>query len=87
MQREYINKLFHGEIQPQDSCEFETKEYNEYTREFTILYREIQSLLPEERKNNLESHDRRAVIQGKIIKGGVREKDAVLFGGEQKYFF
>lgn len=68
MQREYINKLFHGEIQPQDSCEFETKEYNEYTREFTILYREIQSLLPEERKNNLEKLiDAHNAMNGEIV--------------------
>jgi len=54
MHRKYIRRLYLGEIKPADSCEFETKEYEKASKEFTILYREIHALLPEEKHKNLE---------------------------------
>ena len=54
MRRNYIRKLYLGEIKPADSCEFETKEYEKASKEFTILYREIHALLPEEKRKDLE---------------------------------
>ncbi len=68
MRREYIIKLFRGEIHPEDSCEFETEDYEEFTKEFTILYREIKALLPEERQMNLEKLiDAHNAMNGEIV--------------------
>ncbi len=54
MHIKHIKGLYRGEIHPEDSCGFETEDYEKYTKEFTILYREIQALLPEENRKSLE---------------------------------
>ncbi len=52
--RKYIAKLYLGEIKPAESLDFETEEYKKSSKEFTNLYREINALLPEEKRKNLE---------------------------------
>lgn len=54
MHRKYIRKIFLGEIHPANSCKFENEEYENRQTEFTKLYREIQALLPDDKKKMLE---------------------------------
>lgn len=54
MHRKYIREIFLGEIHPADSCKFENEEYEKWQTEFTKLYREIQALLPEDKRKRLE---------------------------------
>ena len=54
MRRKYIRKIFLGKIHPADSCGFENEEYEKRQTEFTKLYREIQALLPDDKKKMLE---------------------------------
>lgn len=54
MHRKYIRKIFLGEIHPADSYKFENEEYEKWQTEFTKLYREIQALLPDDKKKMLE---------------------------------
>lgn len=54
MHRKYIRKIFLGEIHPADSRSFENEEYENRQNEFTKLYREIQALLPDDKKKKLE---------------------------------
>jgi hypothetical protein len=68
MHRKYIRKLFLGELKPADSRKFETEEYEKFQREFTLLYREIQGLLPEEHCKKLELLcDAHTSMQGEIV--------------------
>ncbi len=71
MRREYIRKLYLGEIRPADSCEFETKEYEKHSDEFTKLYREIQGILPEDKRKDLEKLvDAHTAMQSEIVING-----------------
>ena len=54
MRQKYIRELFLGEIHPADSRGFENEEYEKWQNEFTKLYREIQALLPEDKRKRLE---------------------------------
>ena len=68
MHRRYIKKLFLGELRPADSLRFETKEYHKHSREFTKLYREIQALLPKDKKKKLEILcDEHTAMQGEVV--------------------
>ncbi len=71
MRREYIRKLYLGKIHPADSCEFETKEYEKWSDEFTKLYREIQEILPEDKRKDLEKLvDAHTAMQSEIVING-----------------
>lgn len=64
----YIRGIYLGNVRPADSCEFENEEYEKWQNEFTKLYREIQALLPEEKRNHLEKMvDAHAAMQGEIV--------------------
>lgn len=54
MHRKYIREIYYGEVSPADSCRFENEEYEKWQNEFTKLYREIQALLPDDKKKKLE---------------------------------
>ena len=68
MHRRYIKKLFLGELRPMDSLKFETKEYQKHSREFTKLYREIQALLPKDKRKKIEILcDEHTAMQGEVV--------------------
>ena len=68
MHRRHIKKLFLGDLRPMDSLKFETKEYHKHSREFTKLYREIQSLLPKDKKKKIEILcDEHTAMQGEVV--------------------
>lgn len=67
MHRKFIRELYLGELKPGDSCNFETKEYEKYQRDFTLLFREFQDLLPEEHRKKLEHLcDAHTAMQGEV---------------------
>ena len=71
MHRKYIRKIFLGEIHPADSCKFENEEYEKRQTEFTKLYREIQALLPDDKKKMLELLcDAHTAMQTEIVIDG-----------------
>ncbi|MCX4356562.1 MAG: hypothetical protein OSJ43_10105 [Oscillospiraceae bacterium] len=68
MHRKFIRELYLGGLKPADSCKFETKEYEKYQREFTLLFREIQELLPEEHRKKLEHLcDAHTAMQDEVV--------------------
>ena len=68
MQREYIRRIYLGNVRPADSCEFENEEYEKWQNEFTKLYREIQALLPEEKRKDLEKMvDAHTAMQSEVV--------------------
>lgn len=68
MHRKYIREIFNGGIHPADSRGFENEEYEKWQNEFTKLYREIQVLLPEDKRKRLELLcDAHTAMQTEII--------------------
>lgn len=71
MHRKYIRKIFLGEMHPADSCKFENEEYEKWQNVFTKLYREIQELLPDDKKKKLELLcDAHTAMQTEIVIDG-----------------
>ena len=71
MRQKYIRELFLGEIHPADSRGFENEEYEKWQNEFTKLYREIQALLPEDKRKRLELLcDAHTAMQTEIVIDG-----------------
>lgn len=68
MHRKYIRELFLGGLKPADSCKFETKEYEKFQKQFTHLYREIQGLLPKDKRKKLEQLcDAHTAMEGEVV--------------------
>ncbi len=68
MHQKYIREIFKGGIHPADSCGFENEEYEKWQNAFTKLYREIQEMLPEDKRKRLEQLcDAHTAMQGEIV--------------------
>ena len=68
MHRKFIREIFRGGLRPADSNKFETKEYEKFQKQFTLLYREIQGMLPKEKRKRLEQLcDAHTAMQGEIV--------------------
>ena len=68
MHRKFIREMFLGGLRPSDSCKFETKEYEKFQKQSTLLYREIQGMLPKEKRKRLEQLcDAHTAMQGEIV--------------------
>lgn len=68
MHRKYIRGIFLGEVHPADSCKFENEKYEKWQNAFTKLYREIQELLPDDKRKRLEQLcDAHTAMQGEIV--------------------
>ena len=71
MRQKYIREIFKGGIHSSDSCGFKNEEYEKWQNEFTKLYREIQALLPDDKKKMLELLcDAHTAMQTEIVIDG-----------------